>query len=476
MLQSPVLHPLALRHHKRIGCRSRRLRDAMSNVWVVSWNLRGKSMVRLGTASMMAMSYHRQFDGVRNAIELLCITAATDPADSAVHYSNVRMAHDFSREPYPGAHKRTLDPQDEGTGHWNDRPNGSWVRLALEADRVACRAVEQNWLLPSIPSLPTFYAGFTSWSDIDMELSPAMIRDIAAHMGRPVDAVAAMSQPELTALAAAHWPGLWRAPQTEGNDSGLWLINLAYVPAAMNKTPHLFEDFSGLLGVETWNPIRDIPSVDIQNPTLTCAKEQGIDLQDVLATIAAGSDGDVRVMSCVDVTHNAYTDQTAVEPMTPSRFVSRYDAAVDQLLQLEASVRMALGFYGKGLSNEQLHQFVLNPGTALTVASGQLRTEDAVRVCREHLDATRPLVSVGTTDADLEKAVADPNAPLFASRMCGVQVLYRDPQMDRDAVFYFTPGDLGRDRVYANLWAGEGWTPKHGKVQHRAQTVAVAVE
>lgn len=459
-------HPLSRRHTNRIANRPGALRKALQHVWGVTWNLRGRRMVRLGSASMMVMSYHRELCGSANAIELLCVTGGLDPATGTIDYSQIRMAHDFNRTPFAGARERVLDPRDEGTPNTRrgDRPNGSWVRLAFEVDRSATRAVEQNWKLASIPNLPAFYAGFPSMSAIDMEVTPALIREIANHMGRSPEYVMSLGDPAILALGSTHWPGLWRAPGTEGNDTGMWLINTAFI-TKLDQTPHIFEDFSGLLGVEVWNPIRAITAIQLRNPTIECAEAQGINLEAMMAAIAKGSDAcEVAVNEADDAPHNAAITDDPAPPMTPTQFVCSYDEAVDQLLLLRNCVRGTLGVYGRHFTDDQINHALMHPKqqlqVALTDAAKDLQLEDAVALCRQHLDKERPLVSAGTTDDDLRNAIQNPDAPLFASKMCQIQILRRDIRQAPADAFSFTPSTLGRDRVRAHLWAGNGWTPR----------------
>lgn len=478
-------HPMSRRHMNRIANRPGKLRQALQSVWGVTWNLRGRKMVRLGTASMMVMSYHHELHGSHNPIELLCVTGGLDPVTGTIDYSQIRMAHDFNRTPYSGARERVLDPRDEGTLdiRRGDRPNGSWVRLAFEVDRSATRAVEQNWKLPTIPSLPRFYAGFTSMSAINMEITPALIREIAHHMGRSVEYVETLGEQVILSLGATHWPDMWWSPGTEGNDTGMWLINTAFV-TKLDQTPHIFEDFSGMIGVEVWNPIRAITHIQLRNPALECATEQGINLIAMMAAITNGSDAcDVVVNETADETHDAYRGDATVLPMTPTQFVCSYDDAVDQMFLLRNCMRGTLGVYSRHFSDEQLNIALMRPKQQLqlplTDAAKDLQMEDAVALCRQHLEKERPLVSAGTTDDDLRNAIMNPDAPLFASEMCQIQILRRDARHSPEESFDFNPQALGRDRVQARLWAGNGWTPRGGKGgthAHAPKTeVAVAI-
>ncbi len=466
-------HPLSTAHYQKVICRGRKLQSALLPLWGISWNLRGRSLFGLGSASMMALSYHTS-DHPRGMIELLCVGATTDPETGSIHYSNIRMAHDFSRNPRPGGRKRVLDPRDEGTRvRQGDRPNASWVRLGLEVDRMACRAVANNWRLPAAPVLPVFYAGFNNMSDINMEMTPALLREIAFHMEKPIKAVERMNPDELMGLARAHWPELWRSPDAADNDTGLWLINTAYI-TQFQQSARLFEDFTGMLGVECWNPAREIHDATFANPVRECAEENGINLDTTLVAIEAGAAAqDVEVDEVIDPCYSAYdfyNGQPPTEPMSDTRFTCSYDEAVENLLYLRNCVRGSLGVYSAKFSDAEINFAVTNPDAPLLMTVNDpwndMVHEDAVRLARQQLQATRPLLSLGTTDEDLAKALENPQAPLYASRMCGVQIMRRDTRMLPEQAFSFTPAALERDRVYAHLWAGEGWIPGGAREQH----------
>lgn len=463
-------NPLAKSHFNKVVRRSKKVKQSLAPIWLVTWHTRGRTFMPIGSASMLAMSYHPAENKQGDVIELLCITAQVDPQAGCIHYANVRMAHNFALNPHEGARGRILDPRDEGTQcKKGDKPNGSWVRLALEADRAAVRAVDANWLLPAAPQLPKFWAAFPSMDAIDMEVTDAMIRDIAAHTQKPFDEVKAMSNSDQMMLARAHWPELWVAPGAEGNETGLWLIPAEYTTKLKNAT-RIFEDFRELVGVDCWNPARDIKAIQFGNPTRECAEHHGIDLAATLELIAKGAEPDeVTVHEVADPHHNCLTDGDAVPDMTPTVYHSPYDRAVDNMMKLRECVCENLGTYGKDFSVDQLNAIITSPDEPIVIEIENLTDdvgeEDVVRLMRQQLEATRPIFSEGTTDADLAAAAQNPAAPLHASNMCKIQVLRRDLRIEPEDAFRFTPTTLERPGVYANLWAGFGWSPRADKLE-----------
>lgn len=456
-------NPTARQHFNKIVRRNKKAKTALQPVWGVTWNLRGRLMVPLGSASMMAMSSH-DAPQTRNGetIELLCITPQVDPQKGEIHYSDVRMSHDFAKNPHEGARGRILDPRDEGTPcKEGDKPNGSWVRLAMELDRHRVRSTEQNYMLPTAPALPKFWAGFSSMDAIDMEVTPALKRDIADHMQRSFDEVDAMPASEVMMLGRTHWPELWIAPGVEGNDTGLWLIPAQYTTKLARAT-RIFEDFSEMVGVDCWNPARDIKGVEINNPTRDCACSNSLDLDATLKVIAAGSEpADVEVAEMIDETHDCTIDGDAVPEMTPTVFASNYDAAVDAMLTLRNCIKAHLGEYADRFDDDDLNAIIMHPDEPIVMAiedlEAELDAETAIKLMRQQLELTRPVFSEGTTDDDLRAALANPAAPLHASRMCKFQVLRRDVRIAPEDAFQFTPEMLERDRVHANLWRDPNW-------------------
>lgn len=454
---------LSEKHFKRIIRRDFAMRQSLYPIWGITWNLRGRLRCKLGTASMMALSYHPTDNAQRDVLELLCVTAQSDPQAGVIHYSDIRMAHDLSLNPFPGARDRILDPREDDcpVADRRERPNASWLRLALSLDNYACRSVNENWRLPVVPLLPEFYAGFTSPDVIDVELTPALLSELADKFNTTTDAL--LKREDVMRLATDHWFNLWQGPWSEGNESNLWVIDAEYT-TQLHKATMLFEDFSELTGVDVWNPAREINSTECVNPVRNCAETLGFDLDQTLLTINLGEQQSMRVIESVDPSHDfvasGYQD---VAPMTPTQFVCPYDEAVDRMMQLRAAMRESLGCYSSKFTDGAIDYSILHPEESMVMPITSLRDDiseaDGIQIMRDAL-SQQPLISIGTTDEDLLKAINAPHAPLHASRLCKTQILYRDTRMDACDAFMFNPQALGRDRVYANLWAGPGWSPR----------------
>ena len=174
-------HPLTQRHLRQIVHRPRTWRNRMHRVWSVTWrpgnhsgSFLGNLFRPLGSPVMMVQASYPGDDG-REGIGLLGVSARVDPNDASVYYDDVRLKHDFHRVPFVGARGPILDPSDDGVG----RGNGSWLKLALDVDRIRSRAANSCFRLPSIPSLPWVYFGFSRKEAARFEVTPAL-RDLAA--------------------------------------------------------------------------------------------------------------------------------------------------------------------------------------------------------------------------------------------------------------------------------------------------------
>jgi len=476
-------HPLSEEHFRQIIRRPHRERCNMDSVFGVTWNLRGRRILPLGTASMMVMSYHSSNDPqVRDAIELRCITAAVDPASGVISYNQVRMSHDFMRNPRPGARERVLDPRDEGCQtRRGDRPNGSWTRLALALDQKVCRAVSNNWRLDVVPTLPTFYAGFTAMSDVSMEITPALLGVIADDQGTTVAEVQQLSAEELQLAAATVWPRLWRAPDTDGNDTGRWLIEARFF-SNLHHVEELYEDFTDMLGVDVWNPAREIKSATVVNPTIECARALNIDLIEILCVIAsqqvdaadpAAVEQAAQLIAAVRAAGEACHVSKAGTQNVPS-----YDEACFQFVQLSDAVGEKLKGFGELVTDDvlagALNDFDKPVTFTITDAFTQMPRDMAIAAARKLLDTDRRLISGGTTDADIVAALERPDGPLTASRLCNMQVLYRDVRMPVEESFRFSSAALGREKVEADLWAGPDWSPRKAHNQQTQEEVTDA--
>ncbi len=433
-------NPLAKRHFSRVVKRPYHRGRKLFPSWGLTWNLKGKCILPLGTASAMSqVSFDN--DGREN-IELTCVVAQLDPKTGEIAYSDVKMSHAFHQNPYAGARGRLLDPRFAGEPNvkLGDRPNGDWVSLALDLDALRVRVAEQNWKLDVEPALPEFQLGYESMDEINFEVTQALVGRIGEHLERSPKEMRKISSDELDMLGKAEWPELWQAPNTDGNPTSLWWINHRYVanPMSILRAKKVFEDFRSLVGVEVHNPVRDMGKFTFPNPAAGCAKAAGFDLQDALETLAHSST-------------SANDDHIAV--------------LEDQVMAVIPAVRKALGPASVLFTDVDIDQAVVQPDDALMAPPRfleKLGDAEVVSLVRRHVEETKPALISITTDEDLLNAARSPGQPLMASRMCQLQVLYRDVRLDIEDSLCFNAATLGRDRVTANFWPAARWSPVGG--------------
>jgi hypothetical protein len=414
--QTRNFNALSHQHYKRVVRRDQKVREKMRTRRGVTWNLKGKTMISLGHASMMVMDGRedeRSRTGER--IDLMCVTAQSRTKGGMVHYDRMRMLHDWSRNPFEGAKGCTLDPREDGTpAGKGEKPNASWCRDAMELDRRMLNSLDSSMVFGFNPQVPKVWACFPSMDAIDMIDSPELREAVAENLNMSKEKLNALPLDEFTALAASVWPNLWRAPGAEGNETSCWLIPHRYV-SNLDYVDRV-EDFSEMLGVPIFNPVRELDkaSLTMQNPAISVAKRLKLDITQLQTALKAGSE----------------TEEQVVETADGPQFVSDYDKVVDQYMSLRTGIREQLGQLSRDFTDEQLDWSICDPSAPLVVSSPQAlrRAPDAeaVRVVREHLLQTRMLFADGITDDDIRDAISNPQGPLFASRQCQFQVLNKD--------------------------------------------------
>lgn len=476
--QSREYHPLAQQQYNQVVRRPWNIRQKLAGVWGVTWSLQGRTWAKLGTASMMVISYHPSGNNERDAIELRCISAYYDAESNTIVYGKVRMSHDFGRVVYPGARERTLDPRDPADNQYN-AGNASWVRLALALDLEASKAASHDSHLPVIPKLPEFYAAFSSMDAIDMDITPDILRLVAEKRGISVEAASQLDMSEQMQEAAVFWPDLWLEPNGEGNATNKWLINTRYT-RQLAKAEQLYEDFSDLVGCQVWNPIKEVREYVLPNPAEALAKANDVDLAALFRTLDTGHAADDVVHAAGEAIdrHNATPGDDSVS-MTPTEFANNADYAGQMLTALIQAMRDSIPpVYSKQLSDDHIVQLLRNPKAKATLPisdpATQMLPEDALQAARAVLQRDRPAVSECTTDADILDVYMLPKQPLTASRMPQLQILSRDPRVPVEESFAFGVG-MCAPNVAANLWAGPNWIPESPKgIRNDRQTRAPA--
>jgi hypothetical protein len=240
-------HPLSKRHFSQIVHRSPSVRRLMFPIWAITWrpgdrngNFLGRTYRALGSATMMCQVSHPRTDG-REAIGLFGIAARVEPGTAAVAYDEVRLYHDFHRVPFPGARGKILDPGEDRDG---GNCNASWVRLALDVDRLRGRAQDNYYLLPATPCLLRIFVGYSVREAVkfretaelrklaaellDVSWTGSALNDLACRKAEianaQLQAFAGLSVDAQKDLMRKAWEASLVSPSALDNNTGLWLL------------------------------------------------------------------------------------------------------------------------------------------------------------------------------------------------------------------------------------------------------------
>jgi hypothetical protein len=388
---------------------------------------------------MMVMA--RGSGAKRSRVLVSCVTAQLSPSGDII-YGDVRLTHDASIRPKAHAKGRGLDPRPDkhpDRHKRGDKPNASWVELMLDLDEDIDDAVlKGEHLLPIAPNLPTFWAGFQNPTLAPPSMTATMLQLLADEKQLSVAAVAAMPRDIQLRMASEVWPSLWRKPHTENNLTGLYLIDVSFLPGPLRRqASKLYEDFSELVGVDSVNPATAVTEIKFPNIAKDTAKELGFDIANMVEIIAEATE---------------YAPEASAVN-APAKFTAaEYTAAVERLDQLCAAMRDKAGDVAKFVTQDELLEAVLAPTTPMVVALkpgmlAALPQKEVVAMLRQLMEEYRPVLSKGTTNADLWAAAQRPDLPLHSSRAPKAQVLHRDTQLALEEALVFSSDQLGREGV-----------------------------
>jgi hypothetical protein len=411
-------------------------------IWAVTWrpgdrngNFLGGLYRPLGSATMMCQVSLPRSDS-REAIGLFGITARVEPATAAVAYDEVRLYHDFHRVPFPGARGKILDPSEDGMG----RGNASWIRLALDVDRLRERAQGGRYLLPATPRLPQIFLGYGSRESVkfresdelrkraaellDVSWTGNALNDLFSRKAEiaeaRIQAFAGLSANAQKELMQTAWDASLVPPSALGNNTGLWLLPQELATNVYGAV-RVFEFFGDLVGAEVFNPARRLTGKVVINPAADLATARGFDLIADLEAIANVTDG------------------------TPE-----FQAVEQRLFDLVPAVRKAAGV-SHLIGDQDLLNAICQPEQPLAVEplldglTEQQQIDLFRRTMPEH-------ISHATLDCDILEAIRNPHGPLFSAGMCRVQVLHRSIRVPLREALFFSASSLGRDRVEATFW------------------------
>lgn len=323
---------------------------------------------KLGTTALIAMTYSEGgFAGDRLSMPI-CAYQAKAATDGSVIYggeSRCLFSHDGARvRPYRG-----------GKGAINVFRNPSIVETVLMLDRICKKQLRKYATLRSVPRLPRVLLGFSPDDLPQFEDTLALRRLAAQKLEIPVERLGGNGAVLLDRLLRDLWEQQWVPATKMGVRGELLLIDADYCTQAWGALT-LFEDFSQLLGVRTWNPATRWEFPHFDNPA-----------HDVLRRFE------------VDV-HQDFNQ------FFPDELIERFEQAM----------RSAVGAAQSIFTSEEILDGLTNPSRPLVSYASQLP------MLRARLSGE---ISECCTDEDLLRAARESTEPLFASYACQVQVLRR---------------------------------------------------
>ena len=269
-------------------------------------------------------------------------------------------------------------------------------------DLQCLRKTDARSRLPAVPYLPQILLGFAPEAPPQFEDTPALRALAAAELDMPVELLGSNGEILLERLLQDVWERQILPADAVDNVTGLTLISGDLCTQARSAL-RIFEDFTNLLGVPTWNPVRGADPFQVQNPAAEILLQHGVDMtQDFRQPIV---------------------DEVIVE--------------------LVRKMRESVGPVSDLFTDEEIMDGITSPDLPLTARTNVLP------VLRFRLSA---YISACCTDGDLLRAAHHPDEPLFASGACKIQTLTLTADAGPNA-FTCSEQDLGR-RIHAELWQG----------------------
>ena len=197
--------------------------------------------------------------------------------DGSASYCHSDPVFDFDvvGRPKKQAYGNRLDPY----------RNPSLVDLALRMNE-AC-AHRRNKPRCLVPKFPRILLGFAPDQSPRFEDTAALRRIAASRLGLPISKLRRHGELLLTRLLEDVWQDQLILPGQKFNHTGLVLIDVELC-SQVRSSLQVFENFSELVGVQTWNPARVVKPICVANPAGQVLREYAIDAtQDFCQYISA---------------------------------------------------------------------------------------------------------------------------------------------------------------------------------------------
>ncbi len=407
--------PLSTQHARLMVYQNEAGHEKLLRLAAITWrpgdntgHFLGKALRPVGAAVLCIQhyAYHTYGRGENVRIDpnvpLLGFRARAH-ADGSIDYDESVFQYDAKRRTYPGARGRVIDPE----------RNPSLLNLSMAMHRAVMRNSHETHRLPIKPTFPRVMLAFAPDDVPTYEETPALQHLAARRLGIPVGRLGTKDPLLLERLLHDLWEEQLRAVDAPGNDTGYVLVDAEFCSHA-RKALRVYEDFSQLLGVVTWNPARDVLRSERPNPAASVLKLAGIDYRQ-----PDWQEGQI---------------------------------GMDTMDALEAAMRRALGPGSEMFAQEDIYDALANPNQKANASKSakQMLAAMGEDVVIRHMRSLLPeLIVEGCTDDDLRAAAQNPAGPLIASGLCQVQVIYMQGVVEEEA-FNFSPDILGR-KIQANL-------------------------
>lgn len=429
-------HPAAENYIHKVCFTQDRTHDALNRVMAMTWrpgdqtsNFIGKVLRPVGTAVLILLRY-ATIHGAGKPQRRMPVHGfrAAYRQDNTLTYSDL-FAYDGKRRPEVGAKGRVIDPV----------RNPTMLDTVLLMHRECVKRADDTFQLPPMPVLPRVLLAYPKNHLPPFEETPALRQIVADRLNIRVGKLHTKQPDLLQRMFLNIWEECILMPGQGINDTDYALIDAELVSQPQGVL-RVYEDFSQLVGVRTWNPARDVLNRKRDNPARDILRMHHIDA------------GNTEQMNAIEL---------------------------DKADQMVREMRRSIGGGHELFEDSELQRGLLEPKTQLVAnvpnvkaAIERIGEQNLFRAMR---DCLPPILAEGTTNEDLLAAARNPQAPLVCSGACQVQVLLQQ-KVDEEVALDFTPDWLGR-KIHANLyrpWDRPRPVQEVTRVVHQAPAAAKA--
>lgn len=415
MARQPVSKsPVADRYIRSVCFTSGERHDCMNRLLGLTWRpgdntgtFLGKRFRPVGAAMFVVIRYETTHEG-ENVFRRMPVVGfkAVGAQDGSITFDDVCM-YNGRKHPEENARGRTICP----------KRNPSLLDTIVFVHAATGKALEREFALPVVPHLPRVKLGFAPTKPPVFEETPLLRRLIAERLSIPVGRLSTKDPVLLQRQMVDLFHELMIQPDAPENDTGLLLVDADLCTNGRGAL-RIYEDFNELVGVQTWNPAREVLAPTRRNPAAQVLKLHNLSAEDV---------GNDEVFNMI--------------PM-------------DQADRMVADMRRHLGG-GHELFDEAAVMEALRAPASPLVADVGSPAEAIDRIGAANVTSAMrallgPVYAEGVTNEDLLAAAHNPRGPLFCSGVCRPQVL-KLQNLPLEQALFFGPEVLGR-RITADLF------------------------